>query len=461
MRLGLGDRIRASPRLRALAVGLRGFVRGPTSGAPAAGGRPRARSAALPADWDRVAELRRVGLRPASTDLYRLNLIIPTIHPAATFGGVQTALNLFRDLARTAPLIRIITLGPAPETKPDGWQDYEPLDLASDETPARSVVSIAEGTAASLPVGRGDVFVATFWTTAELASVIRRWQSTAFGRAQLPMAYLIQDYEPGFSPWSAQSAVARATYGDGEGTIAIFNTGQLRDYFEANGLSFSREYAFEPRLSPSLRPFIPNGPQPRSHQIVIYGRPKTPRNAFPLIIDGLRAWAASYANARTWSVVSVGQAHPAIDVGGGVTVTSEGKLSLDAYGRLLAESAIGIALMVSPHPSYPPLEMAELGMLVLTSRFDGKDLATWHTNIESLVEDSADGLARQLADLCRAIEADPTRGSKGRSLRPDYVSDGPQFPFADEVAETLRSAAGFAPGRPPGAGSDRRGPTGA
>lgn len=145
-----------------------------------------------------------------------------------------------------------------------------------------------------------------------------------------------------------------------------------------------------------------------------------------------------YEDAGSWSIVSVGQAHPPIELGRGVTLTSRGKLSLEAYGLLLAESAIGISLMISPHPSYPPLEMAQLGLLVLTNRFDGKDLATWHTNIESLEEDSADGLARQLAVLCRAIEADPARGANGRSSRPAYLSDEPQFGFAEEVAAILR-----------------------
>ena len=427
------NRVRTSPRLRALVVGLRAFVRGPangTAGPPAA--------APLPAGWDHVAEIRRVDLRRASSEVFRLNLIVPTIHPAAAFGGVSTALGLFDELARTVALTRIISLAATPETMPDGWGDYQAVDLASEATPARSVVSIAGGGEASLAVGRGDVFLATFWTTAALAHAIRRWQSAAFGRPPLPMAYLIQDYEPGFSAWSAQSALARATYGDSQGTIAIFNTGLLRDYFHANGLRFSREFVFEPHLPPALRPFVPSGPKPRSRQIVVYGRPKTPRNAFPLIVDGLRAWVAMYEDAGSWSIVSVGQAHPPIELGRGVTLTSRGKLSLEAYGLLLAESAIGISLMISPHPSYPPLEMAQLGLLVLTNRFDGKDLATWHTNIESLEEDSADGLARQLAVLCRAIEADPARGANGRSSRPAYLSDEPQFGFAEEVAAILR-----------------------
>ena len=111
---------------------------------------------------------------------------------------------------------------------------------------------------------------------------------------------------------------------------------------------------------------------------MVYGRPGIPRNAFPAIVDGLRAWRASDSNATGWNIISVGEAHPDIDLGGGSTLHSIGKLDLDAYAALLRGSAIGVSLMVSPHPSYPPLEMAHLGMLVLTNGFGAKDLSTWH-----------------------------------------------------------------------------------
>jgi hypothetical protein len=114
-----------------------------------------------------------------------------------------------------------------------------------------------------------------------------------------------------------------------------------------------------------------------------------------------------------------------------------GKLDLASYGEILRSSAIGVSLMVSPHPSYPPLEMAELGMLVLTNRFGAKDLSTWHTNITSLESVSVDGFAADLSELCRRFEANPDVGGEGRLLRADYLDEGPQFPFAGDVAGRL------------------------
>jgi hypothetical protein len=94
--------------------------------------------------------------------------------------------------------------------------------------------------------------------------------------------------------------------------------------------------------------------------------------------------------------------------------------------------------MVSPHPSYPPLEMAHFGMLVLTNRFAAKDLSRWHSNIRSVDDVSIDGVAAALAEVCRLVESDPDAGDRGVSALSDYLGDEPQFPFASHVAELLR-----------------------
>lgn len=310
----------------------------------------------------------------------------------------------------------------------------------SDEDPPDLLQFVTLGRAdASLAVRADDVFVATFWTTSELVGRIRRWQAATYGAAPRSFGYVIQDYEPGFYPWSAQWMLARSTYADPAGTIGIFNTSVLRDYFHSMGIRFTTEYTFEPRLHPTLRWAIASPAVVRSRTIVVYGRPGTARNAFPAIIDGLRAWRSSDPNAASWRLVSVGQAHPEVDLGEGVVLRSIGKLDIPAYASLLREAAIGISLMISPHPSYPPLEMAHLGLLVLTNRFADKDLSSWHSNVRSVDDVSAISVSDALSELCRRFEADPSVGAMGQSYRPDYTSVEPQFPFAAELAAQLRS----------------------
>ena len=212
------------------------------------------------------------------------------------------------------------------------------------------------------------MLLATFWTTAELAARLVRWQAATFGGEPRPYGYLVQDFEPGFYPWSAQSELARATYTADAPPIAVINSALLRDYPRRPGHGAPRpaDLRAADRWPP---PAIPRRAAPkRSRRIVVYGRPETPRNAFPLLVDGLRSWGAG-GGGGGWEVVSAGRSHPPVELGRGLRMKSVGKLEIEAYGSLLRESALGISLMVSPHPSYPPLDMAHLGLRVVTNAF--------------------------------------------------------------------------------------------
>jgi hypothetical protein len=432
---GLGARLRSSPRLLALSKGLRGFVLGPPR-PPKVTTPPPPRPAA---DFG-VGLLRHV--RPTSSPRsgYRLNLVVPTVDAARTYGGIRTALDLFEAVGADAEERRIISLneiGPVVDHGVGAYVRVEP----GEDPPAPLQLASLVGPEAPLAVRADDVFVASFWTTADVVAQVRRWQAAAYGAAPGRFAYLIQDFEPAFYPASTLSVLARATYANARETVAVFNTALLRDYLHDIGIAFGSEFTFEPRMLPVLRAAMTSPAVPRSRTIVIYGRPDTPRNAFAAIIDGLVAWRTRDSGAAEWRIVSVGQAHPEIDLGGGVVVRSLGKLEIADYAALLRESAIGLSLMVSPHPSYPPLEMAHLGMLVVSNRYGGKDLSTWHENIVSTEDLSADAIASLVSVLRERFEADRAIGDRGRALRPDFASDAPAFPFADRLAAELRAGA--------------------
>ncbi|MGK2851520.1 MAG: rhamnosyltransferase WsaF family glycosyltransferase [Candidatus Limnocylindrales bacterium] len=432
---------RRSGRLVALVRGLRGFVLGPPPKARKRAAKPSPTVAPAPrpiAPVEGVRELIRASIRASDAPGHRVNLIVPAVAQASTFAGIQTALDLFEAVVSAAEHRRIISVeavGPDDVARLTGYTLVTGPDDPSD---GRQIISIATPQVDAIPIRRHDVFVATHWTTAALVMDIRRLQADAFGVAPGRFAYLIQDYEPGFYPWSAQHLLARSTYEDPSSTIAVYHTSLLQDYFHAAGLRLSSEFSFEPRLSPTLRAWLSHEAQPRARRIVVYGRPGKPRNMFPFIVDGLRAWRASTPDAASWSVVSAGQPHPDVDLGDGMWMRSLGKLDLPTYGDLLRTSAIGVSMMASPHPSYPPLEMAQLGMLVLTNRFDHKDLASWHSNIASLSAFSAGSFCADLELLCRRFVEDPTEGDRGVLLHPGFLDSGPQFAFADEIARLLR-----------------------
>ena len=302
----------------------------------------------------------------------------------------------------------------------------------------RVVVAAPRGGESDLAVAPDDVFLATFWTTAELAARLVRWQAATYGGAPRPFAYLVQDFEPGFYPWSAQSELARSTYASSVPTIAVVNSSLLAAHLADEGVTFAGQFTFEPRMDGRLRQALGVEPHDRARRLVAYGRPETPRNAFPLVVEGLRAWVRQ-GGGGGWEVVSVGRPHPPVELGRGLRMRALGKLGIEAYASLLTESAVGLSLMVSPHPSYPPLDMAHLGMRVVTNRFGPKDLAAWHENIVSVEALTAGAIADGLAAQVAAFEADPHGGERAHAVQPDYLADGPIFPFADMLADRLKA----------------------
>jgi hypothetical protein len=442
---GTGDR-RMTParrsglgwRTAALARGVRGFVLGPPP-PPVVAPRP-------PGKDPGIQELVRATPRPSVHEALRLNLIVPSVAGGSTFGGVQTAVDLFRSVSAGGVRRRIISVEALDAAAATSFADLHVVDAIEDPDTPSQLVSLAPAPVAapfagaeppSIPIGPRDVFIATFWPTALFALETRAWQAATFGSAPPNFAYLIQDFEPGFYPRSAQSLLSSSTYDAPGSTIAIFNTSLLQHEFQQAGLRFAAEFSFEPRLAPALRDVLAVPAGERSRTILVYGRPSKPRNGFSLIVDGLRAWRAATPDAAEWRIVSAGEPHVDVDLGGGVVLQSLGKLSMEAYAELLRTSAIGISLMISPHPSYPPLEMSHLGLLVLTNRFGEKDLSTWHENISSLYAPTAHGLAENLAVLCRRFQADPTAGDRARPLVSGFLDSGAQFPFAEEVAGLL------------------------
>ena len=187
----------------------------------------------------------------------------------------------------------------------------------------------------------------------------------------------------------------------------LFNSGELFAFFEAQGHRVERAFVFEPKLSNSLRPFLGGEPPVKIRRILVYGRPSVPRNCYPAVEKGLRAWAERYPEFSDWEVVSAGLAHPPMPFGRGRAMQSLGKLSLEAYGEMLRGAAVGLSLMASPHPSYPPLEMAHFGLRTVTNKYANKDLATSHPNILSI-----DDLSR------RRSPAPPRRAAPSKAIPP-------------------------------------------
>lgn len=317
---------------------------------------------------------------------YRINLLIPTLNERHLFGGIATAVSFLKKFVNFNLSIRIITtdtyIEPSVKNK---FPEFTITACESESSDKYLITTIADKKNSVLSVGKNDIFIASAWWTAYIAKTITKWQSAAYSMKEHKIIYFIQDYEPNFYPWSTRYMLAESTY-KYENLVAIYNTSILMEYFKNHGYKMTDEYYFEPSLNENLKAYLDahKHTNQRKKQILIYGRPSVARNAFEIIILGLKKWAQNYDKASEWQIISLGEQHKEIKLANGAVVKSLGKVSLEQYGKIMLESYLGISLMVSPHPSYPPLEMAQFGMKVITNNYSNKDLSKYSNNITSI-----------------------------------------------------------------------------
>lgn len=382
-----------------------------------------------------IAEIRSLHFGMSEGCAKRLNLLVPSINPEDVFGGISTALKLFRRLAEDTGIpTRIIVLDGEvhEEGLADRFPGYEVVQMNALSGAMHQIVPAVSRHNKTIPVMRGDWFLCTSWWSAycvqeEMSRLLARGDRLAFN----PILYLIQDYEPGFYSWSSRYALAESTYDSPHETIAVFNSKELKNHFDSLGYDFKRSFVFDPFLNDQLKRHLVSlgGKTGKRKQIMIYGRPDTDRNAFSLVVEGLRRWVDSYDGQASWDIVSAGQYHAPVYIGKGRYVPSVGKLSLDDYAHLLAESYAGISLMISPHPSYPPLEMASFGVKVVTNGYSGKDLSSFSENITSLSRVTPSRIAEALAEICESF----AREVKCGNVKESYLDESDAFPFAEEL----------------------------
>ena len=341
---------------------------------------------------------RKIECNDSSNKSIRLNLVVPTINESDVFGGVTTALKIFEKCYKEIGCdARIISL-----TKYKKLYNKIPLEFV-DLNSNYSINTIDIDTT-SLEIRENDYFFATYWSTALLCEKILKWQNERYEKS-LPLVYLIQDYEPGFYPWSTEYVESERTYHLKNDTIAVFNSSYLKSFFENNGYSFYKSLSFEPVLNSALKEYLKNHGEDRNSakrkkQILIYGRPQEHRNAFTLIVNSLKALSEKMDDsAKEWTIISLGAKHENIKLMNGMEIISKGKVSLEEYAQIMLDSYAGVSLMISPHPSYPPLEMSTFGVRTITNSFLNKDLNGFNDNICSLDTYDADSIAECLYNM--------------------------------------------------------------
>lgn len=385
-----------------------------------------------------MQEVRPLKIRHVSSHGKRLNILLPSVNPEDVYGGISTALKFYNRLRDELSCDgRIVVLDAHPRFSELGpsFEGYSAVALGDDSSAHLQVVSAVDRHSASLSFTDDDVFICTCWWSAFCLQQSME-EYAAAGNAVNPMLYLIQDYEPGFYAWSSQYVLAESTYRSQLPTIAIFNSEELHEHFVNAGYSFQSEFTFQPFLNPSLARALEklHGTAGKRRQILVYGRPGTVRNAFELVVDTLRQWVETDEASLQWQFISAGEDHPPVHLGKGRYLTSVGKLSLEEYARVLSESFAGLSYMVSPHPSYPPLEMASFGVRVLTNAYCVKDLSKFSSCVESLPVLTPANAAQALSGIANEYRAEVPCGDVPNW----YLKCDDPFPFIEELVVLIK-----------------------
>ena len=338
-----------------------------------------------------------------------VHLLIPGISPSGVFGGVGTAVALGVALAEAGEQVQLVMTDYGQSIDDATVRDLILRHVAtSAATLGRIRIARAIHDDVEHQLGADDVFIATAWWTAHRAAATIASHPDLHRRT---LVYLVQDDETLFYEASERRLMAAESYR--LDALHVVNSMPLATHLRSeHGLTIDDELVLAPRVAVPvtlpLRPVPVGGPL----RVIVYGRPSVGRNLFDTALRGVAMWDAArraQGDVGPIEVLSVGEPEQFRYRIGEQLVRTPGVLGWDDYLALLATAHLGVSLMASPHPSYPPLEMAASGLVVVTNRWGPKDLGPLSRRFVSCEPDARD-VARALSDAesRQAQGGDPT-----------------------------------------------------
>ena len=303
----------------------------------------------------------------------RLNVLDTAWTESGLTGGPNTVINLALRVALAGVSVRLVSTVRTSTMDAGFLRRHAAALTGRDDCP--DVANVSAGDPAHpLELGPRDVFLATHWTTAQqLKAVLPLMPVRQF-------FYMLQEWEPAFYAWSSNFALTVETYG--MDFWPIVNEAMLAEYFFSqpfgrlcDPVMRERAVVFEPAVDASL--FRPaSGPAARPRRLLFYARPTNTRNMFGMGLMALRAVAAAPEFAG-WEFLSIGSRGSLgdLDLGHGQVLRPAPWMDYAGYGDLLREADVLLCPMLSPHTSYPVLEMAACGGISVTNTFATKTKA--------------------------------------------------------------------------------------
>ena len=347
-------------------------------------------------------------LTPDISERYpkRVNLLLATINFDYVFGGYIGMFNLALRLRREGYRTRII-LHENTEWDMEGWrtkiQKYPGLETLFDEV---EVISRWDRT---IPVemNADDRFVATNCWAAHVA------HHTARHLNEKRFLFMAQEYEPFFMAMNSISALFQEAYTFPQ--VTLFSTELLQDFFRRERIGVFANPggdAASAVFSNAIQRFHPTRDQltRNRRRLLFYSRQEehASRNLFEL---GMMSLAALVQDPRVdlsgWTFHGIGSmGGNTLELKPGLPFELVPKTSLEEYIRMMPNYDVGLSLMLTPHPSLVPIEMASAGMWTVTNTLANKTferlraISTNLIGVRPTVGCIVDGLVQAMARVC-------------------------------------------------------------
>ena len=322
-------------------------------------------------------------------------LLLPSISPEMLTAGPMTVLKFSVELGDRMGLpLRIITT--------NSWHGASrPRDAEAElrvrlGKPRLRIDHVGAG--AETVASPSDIWVCSLWKTALAADIAARLGLLDRGK----VIYLIQDYEPAFFPWSTQWAAAQSTYR--AGFHLVVNTTTLADHLRsAEQVTINDDLIMTPALDLPALQRVAVDRRPGPLRLFCYARPANARNMYALAVAA--AARAVEESERPFCLVLAGENNIATPRINGLKVENLGQVDHAGYYKLMTECLVALSLMMSPHPSHPPLDWAVSGGWAVTNAF-GNARDGLHPRLLTAPADP-DALGQLLVQTLATAQAQP------------------------------------------------------
>lgn len=322
-------------------------------------------------------EIRFPNLVPISTYVVdanvkpRLTMITDSIEGGSLMGGVGTAIiySIIKANSIGANLRIITRTEKGSNTDLSNFLKIYKLEIK--ENIYIEHLSI-ENKGGQIEKMKDEVFITTsWWTTWSALSSIN----------PANIIYILQEDERMFYPFGDDRFKCEEILRNKDIKFLI-NSELLFKHFVSEGFNniSQRGRWFEPAFPADIyhpRPKV----EKSKRKFFFYARPNNPRNLFWHGLEILNeALLRNLISKEEWEIYLVGKNVPQVILHDDYRPVILEGLTWAEYAEFIGTVDIGLSLMYTPHPSYPPLDLAASGAVVVTNKYEVKDNLNNYSN---------------------------------------------------------------------------------